>query len=376
MLSLADRILNLSLQHAIGLAGYENYLVGKILGILDANDADLERQILVSLEETEGMHRIARLKAIRKDLEAVNNEAYAALGAYLPPELTALAGKEVSWAVQAVRGALPFKLSWTRPSRQLLKKVVTEDPFQGALLKKHVERIGANRANAIMDDVRKGIVQQEAYSSIIRRIRGTSAADFADGTLELIGRRQAEALARTATAHVVESARDELWDENYEFISAIMWVATLDRRTTKFCQVRDGKTYTPKTHKPTIRNGRPTHNHAWGNGPGRLHWRCRSTSIPVFSSLAEFRRLGVDIDKLSDAERAAFEGPVSVEMDYGDWLRKQDVATQNRALGSVGRADKFRAGEDLDKVWSKRFVPEMVPQMSLSELFPDADDEE
>jgi hypothetical protein len=374
---IGDRLRDLSLRHQVGLAGYENELIARVLALLDEADARLERRILIALEETEHLALVERLQAIRDSLSAVNDEAYAAVGTYLPDELRKLAVLEAEWTAGAIEGALPFKLSFNRPSRQLLRAIVTELPFPSGTrtareLRTHLARTAGNRLDAVVSEIQQGLVQQDSYSDIVGAIRGSAKSGFTDGVLENVGRVQIEALARTAAGHVVESARDELWQENAKFISAVMWVSTLDRRTTQICQLRDGKTYTVKGHQPTVRNGVPTHRLPWLGGPGRAHWRCRSTSIPVLSDLEDFRRLGYDVDKLGDAERAAMGAPVPVDTGYEEWLRAQDEDTQAEVLGAASRAAEFRAGLGLEEAWAKRFVPSLVTPRPLSDLYPGA----
>ena len=47
---------------------------------------------------------------------------------------------------------------------------------------------------------------------------------------------------------------------------------------------------------------------------------------------------------MTGEQRAAFGGPVDAGMTYGEWLARQDAATQDRVLG-VTRARAFRAGK-------------------------------
>jgi hypothetical protein len=98
--------------------------------------------------------------------------------------------------------------------------------------------------------------------------------------------------------------------------------------------VRDGKRYTAGTHKPI------GHSVPWLAGPGRLHWQCRSSSVPVLKS---WRELGIDVADEPPSTRASMDGQVPEETTYGQWLKKQSAARQDQVLGPE-RGKLFRAG--------------------------------
>ena len=109
---------------------------------------------------------------------------------------------------------------------------------------------------------------------------------------------------------------------------------TLDSRTTETCRLRDGKQYSPITHRPI------GHSYPWLGGPGKAHWQCRSTSVPVTKS---FKELGIDIDELPPAERASMDGQVPAETTYAQWIKRQPAARQDQILGPVRGALMRRA---------------------------------
>jgi hypothetical protein len=117
-------------------------------------------------------------------------------------------------------------------------------------------------------------------------------------------------------------------------VKAVQWVSTLDTRTSEICRLRDGLQYTTDTHKPI------GHKVPWLGGPGRAHWQCRSSSVPVLKS---WRELGIDMDELTPSTRASMDGQVPAEQTYTEWLRKQSAARQDEVLGP-SRGKLFRTG--------------------------------
>jgi hypothetical protein len=354
--TVSQLLLDLSIRHKLGLAGYEAWVVRKIIGLLNAADADLERRVGLAVERSAPLDTTDRLKAIRKELTAANREAYTRLGRFLTREMRELVTEEAGHLAGLVEQVLPFKFSATRPSSTLLRALVTEDPLHGRLLgaiskdgvNSHIENIAGRRAAALMEQIQLGVVQGESWGSIITRIRGTAAGGYRDGVLENVGRREAEVLARTAVQHFSEAARELAIQENADLFQGIMWVITLDLRACRRCIERQDKVW-DLDHRPV------GHTLEWLGGPGRLHFQDRCTGIPVFKEWDDLRALGIAPGNLSPDERAAMDGPVPQTTDFEGWLRRQTFEEQALALESKARARAFRDGQPLAEVWDMRF---------------------
>lgn len=122
------------------------------------------------------------------------------------------------------------------------------------------------------------------------------------------------------------------------------------------CRIRDKLLYTPVDHKPI------GHKVLWLQGPGRLHWRCRSGRTPVLKSHKE---LGIDVPEIviEGKTRASMDGQVAAETTYADWLKKQSAARQDEVLGPT-RGRLMREGKlSLDDMYSARGKP-----LTLDEL--------
>jgi SPP1 gp7 family putative phage head morphogenesis protein len=173
--------------------------------------------------------------------------------------------------------------------------------------------------------VRIGYVENQSVSRIVQRIRGTRAKGYEDGIIE-IDRRHAEAVARTAISHTAAFTRNRFFNANGDLIKALVWVSTIDSRTSEGCRLRDGLEYTADdAHKPI------GHEVPWLGGPGALHWNCRSVSVPVTKSWKELG--GADIESFKPSTRASMDGQIPAETTYGEWLQKQSAARQDDILG-------------------------------------------
>ena len=79
----------------------------------------------------------------------------------------------------------------------------------------------------------------------------------------------------------------------------------------------------------------------WLEGPGKLHWGCRSTSVPVLKS---WKDLGIDAPEVPDTTRASMDGQVPADTTLEEWLKKQSQARQDTVLGA-GKAQLWRDGK-------------------------------
>jgi hypothetical protein len=208
-------------------------------------------------------------------------------------------------------------------------------PFQGRLLKDWAANLEQSRLALIRNTVRTGFVEGQTTSEIIQRLRGTKALKYADG-LFARPRHELAAVVQTALSHTSQTARQAMVDGNGDLVKALRWISTLDSRTSPMCRIRDGLQYTPdKEHKPI------GHHVPWGGGPGRLHFNCRSVSVPVLKS---WRELGINVDEMPAGTRASMDGQVPADLAYKEWFGKQDASRQEDILGPA-RYRLWQAGK-------------------------------
>lgn len=76
-------------------------------------------------------------------------------------------------------------------------------------------------------------------------------------------------------------------------------------------------------------------------GPGKIHFCCRSTETLILKS---WRELGIDIGEMDEGTRASMDGQVPGKTSYLEWLARQPAQRQDQVLGAE-RGRLFRAGE-------------------------------
>lgn len=348
--SVNEKLLDGSIGHDVDLQQTATWLAHRFVGLLNRVDDDLVNTLrdLLDRNPTATPLSLLRIDELLSSVRELNSRAYRTAGSDLEAQLQELAALEAQAQADLLRGALPPDLPpqfvVNSVTALQVRQAALSRPFQGRLLSEWVSQLEENRAKALRDIVRIAYSEGMAPEELIRRIRGTKANQFKDGILNT-DRRAAEAVARTAMAHTAATARDAFFAENEDLIEELVWSSTLDLRTSDYCRSRDGKRYTPLTHKPI------GHGFAWLGGPGRIHWRCRSSSYPVVKS---WRQLGIPIDELPPGTRASMDGQVPADLTYRQWLMNQPAARQDEVLGPT-RGKLVRSGElDWDDLYTNR----------------------
>ena len=337
--------------HAVDLAAYSNEVVRRMIALLNRSDARLFAELTQALERmTPATFSVQRLEDLLISVRQLNAQAYAQIGEEMSSEVRRLVEYEAGYQLALFNAAIPPQVIASVGVAEVnvaqVYAAALSRPFQGRLLREWAGSVEAGRMTRIRDTVRQGFIEQMTTDQIVRKIRGTKAKGYSDGIIE-IDRRQAEAVVRTAISHTAGFTRDRFYEGNTDLIKAVQWVSTLDTRTSEPCRIRDNLRYQPVDHRPI------GHAVPWLGGPGRLHWNCRSSSVPITKS---WRELGLNIDDFSPTTRASMDGQVAADMSYADWIKKQPASRQDQILGA-DRGKLLRdGGLTLDKFYNDKGV--------------------
>lgn len=328
MSSVNDQLADLAVSHQIYLQRYGAGVARRIIALLNRVDADLYRELSAALERLPPeAFTVQRLDQLLVGVQRLNAQAYKVAGEELDKALLDLAGYEASWQHQVIASSLPAavadRLALNTVTAAQAHAAAMARPFQGKLLREALAGIESARAARIRDMIRMGFVEGLTVDQMVRRLRGTRAAGYADGLME-VDRRGAEALIRTAVNHTSNYARQALYEANSDLVSEWEFVATLDGRTTMTCAGLSGKTYKIGT----------------GPMPPR-HWGCRSTSVPVLTSAWE--ALGLSKSEIDVGTQSSMDGQIAADITYGQWLKSKSAGFQDEVLGPE-RGKLFRNG--------------------------------
>lgn len=291
-----------AIRHRVYLSRYSTTVVRRVLAQLNRVDADLVARIMRA--DNTGLSTF-ELERVLDEVRALQADGWAAVRSRLTDDLEELAAIEAAWNERLIRSAAKLAGIETYafgPTGPQVVAAANARPFQGRFLRDWLSEAEAGAAKRVRETIRQGFIEGRTVSDIARSIRGTKAAQYRDGILE-ISRRGAATMVRTAVTHTASVAAQETYAAFGDIITAVEWVSTLDARTTEICAGRDGKVY------PVDSGPRPP-----------AHPGCRSTIIGRVKDLEPIER-----------------------QTYSEWLKAQPEAVQNEVLGK-GKADLFRSG--------------------------------
>ena len=266
---------------------------------------------LVRLDaDRRGARARAAMATLQREVQLLMAEAYRPATDVLRERLAEAASYEVEFQERMMR-ASGITLGLAVPSPTTLRSVVTGQPIDGRLLADLLRPLPGRQRERIMEEVRRSVVDGRTPTQVVAAVMGDKGSVGA-------GRRGLAMVVQTAATHVFAAAREALYLENDDVVEQVMWVSTLDLRTSDICQGRDKSLY------PVGEGPRPP-----------AHRNCRSTTVPVL-------RDDVEVDFV----RASAVGPVPSSTDYGDFIEriKDDPVALGLALKSKQRAKLLRDG--------------------------------
>lgn len=300
-------------RHHTYIRRYSASTVKRMIALLSDADADLNAMLLTAelgtkrrMEET-----LAAIRVLNRDLWDQFHDS-------LESDLLAFGAYEAGWQAKLLSKEAT---GISTVSADQVKALVTSRPFQGKYLREWAKSLSDAQFQRVRDAVRIGVVNGYTNEQIARNITGTRSRRFKDGKVA-IGKRQAEAVVRTAVTHVSSAADNEVYKRNSDVVQKVQYSAILDGRTTLICMSLDGKVY------DIYKGPRPPQ-----------HVGCRSIIIPLTGGVEAF----------TDS--------------YEDWLRRQSAEEQVEILG-FRKAKLFRDG----KLSLDRFVDRRGNELTLDEL--------
>lgn len=228
--------------------------------------------------------------------------------------------------------------------------------------------------DAFTRQMRIGYASGETVDELVRRVRGTATGkrniyyvngkkktyvEFSGGIMDT-GTRQAEALVRTAVQQVAADARMEMFRKNADILKGVMWLSTLDSRTTFVCRAHSGLMYTldgePIGHDVPFMGGVPQ------------HFNCRSVLVPITKSFEELGSTpGVTkeyLDQIGEGTRASMNGQVPASLTFDSWFRDLPEADQIAMLGPKKYEIWKKAGLNFADMINQRGNPLTIEQLA------------
>jgi len=204
--------------------------------------------------------RTRRLLRLQDDIKELQRPTWIEIRKDLRENLLEIGQLESGFAAVTIEAALPVVVSLDLPNSQVLRKILTSQPFEGKILSRWMSELEAADRSRMMAQIRIGLVQGDSSVQIGRRIFGTGALNNVDGVRQLT-RASMQSTVNTATNFITNEARQELYLANKAIIPMEVYTATLDARTSSICQSLDGRRFpvgrgeTPPVHFNSLVHG-------------------------------------------------------------------------------------------------------------------------
>lgn len=329
MATINEKLRDELIAHRVHLTRYEAGAVNRLVATLSADDAELAAKLLVALEDVPASAiSVKKLAQVLAPVRDINRKAVTRFFGELGQVLKDFTEYEAGFGFDLMKSLLPEVVS----QRGLLKKIdagqayvkAVMEPFHGYALKDWTDKLETDRFARIVNTVRTGLGSGIAPDEIVRKVRGTKARNWQDGALNN-SRANASSIGYSALAHVAQVVREQSATANEHLIKAKQWLSTLDNKTSPPCRIRDALQYT--LDNQPVKHGIP-----WGDGPGRLHFHCRSTYTIIFKSWQE---MGLLPSEVSETDRQRLAGDLPAHITYPEWIARQRASRQDAILGST-----------------------------------------
>ena len=211
------------------------------------------------------------------------------------------------------------------PTNKILEEIVGANIQGKDSLSAHVSNLGKSELVRMDQAIKQGVANGSTQKQIIKDVVGKTKLTQA----------QATALVRTGITRTQSVAQINSFKGNEDLLKGVRFTATLDAKTSQICAHHDGEIYDINDQRFVP----------------PLHWRCRSTLIPVVKSHSDLLetqspQLKKKVLKNMAANKIALLNGVGPKKEsYGDWLKKQPQSTVLRHLeGDTTKVELFNNG--------------------------------
>jgi SPP1 gp7 family putative phage head morphogenesis protein len=324
-------------------------------------------------------YRQARLNALMSEVKSLSTKVYKSVSKIVNNDLVDAAKSIGLSSASSLNGVLGTAFAKANLPPAFLEKIVSNTMVEGAPSAEWWSRQTPMLTQKFADQMRIGLAKGDTLDQLIKRVRGTPAraGQMAKSGIMEVQKHQAAAIIRTSMQTVANETRLEVWKQNDDLIKGVIWVSTLDSRTTPICRELDGKKWSYDAGGVYVPEG---HSNPFP-GP-TAHWGCRSVQIPWTRTWLELTKMGSGdkglakkLDKVPESTRASMNGQVPKTLTYDAWLKSLPEEQAKQALGTAAnfrlwQAGKLAAAPELAAAinsYIPRFKPELDPALHLSE---------
>jgi hypothetical protein len=327
--------------------------------LLDEADQQIITEIAADEGAIAGHHNSANIAALMANVGVANHDAHSALNASLRQVIRAFMRYEAVWQRKNLTAVMPVKVKPALPAPANLDAIAAKVPIRGRMLTRWLKDLEHARLDRVEQTIRRGMVGGLDAGAIGRLVRAEAFP---------VGERQLNNVVRTVMNFAANAARlefasvngapklsmlhrvklqgirygnsqdpdiswmniplpddypyDDSQSDTPDLVDNVQWHATLDDSTCDECADLDGELYEDAAEECP------------------LHPSCRCFYVTITRSWA---RYGLH-ESTPAAIKLRMTGMPSKKLRYSAWLKAQDAATQDEALGPT-RGRLFRIGK-------------------------------
>lgn len=236
----SEPLVDAFIQHHVRIQGLTAAEVRKFGPFLKAIDADIRKRL--SGDELTDYSRRRLLRQLTA-LDGSLADVFSEYKAVLTKDLKALADHEASFTAGTMEAHIEG-VEFDVPSASQIRAAIKSRPLSirgpdgGKVLDALVDDWTQAERNTVINAIKRGVVEGQSNSEIVKAVRGTRSAGYKDGLLAVTDR-HARAIAHTAIEHVSTVARQETFAANEDIVKGVRWIATLDMHACATCRSLD-----------------------------------------------------------------------------------------------------------------------------------------
>lgn len=344
MPSAADTFADEIYAHQLSIAKWERDRRLEARQLLTELEAELVAQIAKANPTSQ-----ARLKQLLSATRATIQTSYDALEATNERSMLAAGRTQGRLARKALSQAIGIPVASVGMTDEQLAALLKKPVVMGQPAAAWWHGQNLSLQNSFARQMQLGYASGETIDQLIRRVRGTKAAEYTDGIMS-ISKAQAEALVRTSINSISNHARLASFERMGDAADTLVWSSTFDQRTSNICKSLAGLKWNLKTKEPI------DHKKSFLTPPA--HFNCRSvlTLVPkAWADIEEQRsdlwkgqafkdafaaalaRQGFTPEQIAKAEidqRATMDGAAPADVTLEDWLRKKPQEWLVKSFGA------------------------------------------
>jgi SPP1 gp7 family putative phage head morphogenesis protein len=276
-----------------------------------------------------------RLTAVLAEIDKLLISAYKKVyTAHLLEGIRDLSKSEGLFIQSATQDSLPVVINTITPAPVLLA-TLANNKVMGKSLETWMSSLAKTESAKVQSAVKNGMVSGMPIRDIVKTAQATST----------LSNQHLYTVVRTSVMQASSDSMQAFYKANKDIIKRVVYIATLDGRTTPLCSALDGQIYELGKEK----NIPPS------------HYNCRSILVPIFEKFIgnrpskptttdllkkEYAKINPEQPYQQWASKRTREliSQVPASTTYEEWLKNQRKEFQISVLGSK-KAELFRSGK-------------------------------